>query len=134
MPFGGCGCHAKDLDAPSAQHRVLTLLLLHRAVFARRRQTSGFCSSTPGYASCRPPCRHLSPATVPNYLSNAIAKVCGRDRLDAIRIARDAGWLWQFVRVVTFTQRLTEEACLRRVRRARRPGPVQASDVCAGRP
>ncbi|HYW87296.1 MAG TPA: response regulator transcription factor [Chloroflexota bacterium] len=35
----------------------------------------------------------LSPATVRNYLSNAIAKVGARNRLDAIRIARDAGWL-----------------------------------------
>jgi two-component system response regulator DesR len=35
----------------------------------------------------------LSPATVRNYLSNAIAKVGGRNRIDAIRIARDAGWL-----------------------------------------
>lgn len=39
--------------------------------------------------------RHLSlsPATVRNYLSNAIGKVGGRNRMDAIRIARDAGWL-----------------------------------------
>lgn len=39
--------------------------------------------------------RHLSlsPATVRNYLSNAIGKVGGRNRIDAIRIARDAGWL-----------------------------------------
>jgi two-component system response regulator DesR len=36
---------------------------------------------------------HLSPATVRNYLSNAIAKVNARNRLDAIRISRDAGWL-----------------------------------------
>ena len=35
----------------------------------------------------------LSPATVRNYLSNAIAKVGGRNRIDAIRIARSAGWL-----------------------------------------
>ena len=35
----------------------------------------------------------LSPATVRNYLSNAIAKIGARNRLDAIRIARDAGWL-----------------------------------------
>jgi two-component system response regulator DesR len=35
----------------------------------------------------------LSPATVRNYLSNSIAKVGGRNRIDAIRIARDAGWL-----------------------------------------
>jgi two-component system response regulator DesR len=35
----------------------------------------------------------LSPATVRNYLSNAIAKVGGRNRIDAIRIARNAGWL-----------------------------------------
>jgi two-component system response regulator DesR len=36
---------------------------------------------------------NLSPATVRNYLSNAIAKLGARNRLDAIRIARDAGWL-----------------------------------------
>jgi len=35
----------------------------------------------------------LSPATVRNYLSNAISRVGGRNRIDAIRIARDAGWL-----------------------------------------
>jgi two-component system response regulator DesR len=35
----------------------------------------------------------LSPATVRNYLSNAISKLGGRNRIDAIRIARDAGWL-----------------------------------------
>ena len=36
---------------------------------------------------------HLSPTTVRNYLSNAIAKVGGRNRIDAIRIARNAGWI-----------------------------------------
>lgn len=36
---------------------------------------------------------YLSPATVRNYLSNAIGKLGARNRLDAIRIARDAGWL-----------------------------------------
>ena len=35
----------------------------------------------------------LSPATVRNYLSNSISKVGGRNRIDAIRIARDAGWM-----------------------------------------
>jgi len=35
----------------------------------------------------------LSPATVRNYLSNAISKVGGRNRINAIRIARDARWL-----------------------------------------
>jgi two-component system response regulator DesR len=35
----------------------------------------------------------LSSTTVRNYLSNAITKVGGRNRIDAIRIARDAGWL-----------------------------------------
>jgi two-component system response regulator DesR len=35
----------------------------------------------------------LSPATVRNYLSNAISKLGARNRLDAIRLARDAGWL-----------------------------------------
>jgi two-component system response regulator DesR len=36
---------------------------------------------------------HLSPATVRNYLSNTISKLGARNRLDAIRIAEDAGWL-----------------------------------------
>jgi two-component system response regulator DesR len=35
----------------------------------------------------------LSPATVRNYLSNAMTKVGARNRMEAIRIARDAGWL-----------------------------------------
>jgi two-component system, NarL family, response regulator DesR len=35
----------------------------------------------------------LSPATVRNYLSNSIGKVGGRNRIDAIRIARNAGWM-----------------------------------------
>ena len=35
----------------------------------------------------------LSPATVRNYLSNSIAKMGARNRLDAIRIAREAGWI-----------------------------------------
>ena len=35
----------------------------------------------------------LSPATVRNYLSNAISKVGARNRLDAIRICREAGWI-----------------------------------------
>jgi two-component system response regulator DesR len=35
----------------------------------------------------------LSPATVRNYLSNAIAKLGARNRIDAIRLAREAGWL-----------------------------------------
>jgi two-component system response regulator DesR len=35
----------------------------------------------------------LSPATVRNYLSNAISKTNARNRMDALRIARAAGWL-----------------------------------------
>jgi two-component system response regulator DesR len=35
----------------------------------------------------------LSPATVRNYLSSAISKVGARNRIDAIRIARNAGWI-----------------------------------------
>jgi len=35
----------------------------------------------------------LSSATVRNYLSNAISKVGGRNRIDTIRIAKDAGWI-----------------------------------------
>jgi two-component system response regulator DesR len=35
----------------------------------------------------------LSAATVRNYLSNAISKIGARNRIDAIRIARNAGWL-----------------------------------------
>jgi two-component system response regulator DesR len=35
----------------------------------------------------------LSSATVRNYLSNAISKIGAHNRIDAIRIARNAGWL-----------------------------------------
>jgi two-component system response regulator DesR len=36
---------------------------------------------------------HLSPTTVRNYLSNAQIKLGARNRVDALRIARNAGWL-----------------------------------------
>jgi two-component system, NarL family, response regulator DesR len=36
---------------------------------------------------------NLSPTTVRNYLSNAISKLGARNRMDAVRIAREAGWL-----------------------------------------
>lgn len=36
---------------------------------------------------------HLSEGTVRNYLSEAISKVGGRNRVDAVRIARSKGWL-----------------------------------------
>ncbi|MGB3440903.1 MAG: response regulator transcription factor [Actinophytocola sp.] len=36
---------------------------------------------------------YLSPGTVRNYLSNVISKTGARTRTDAIRIARDAGWV-----------------------------------------
>ncbi|WP_129666711.1 response regulator [Phytoactinopolyspora endophytica] len=35
----------------------------------------------------------LSPATVRNYMSNAISKLGARNRIDAIRIATEAGWM-----------------------------------------
>lgn len=36
---------------------------------------------------------NLSPATVRNYLSKAFDKLGARNRVDAVRIAREAGWL-----------------------------------------
>jgi two-component system response regulator DesR len=37
----------------------------------------------------------LSPGTVRNYLSRALSKVGARTRIEAVRIARDAGWILQ---------------------------------------
>jgi two-component system response regulator DesR len=36
---------------------------------------------------------HLSPGTVRNYLSKVINKTCARTRVDAVRIAQEAGWI-----------------------------------------
>ena len=36
---------------------------------------------------------YLSPGTVRNYLSKVISKTCARTRVDAVRIAREAGWI-----------------------------------------
>lgn len=36
---------------------------------------------------------HLSPGTVRNYLSTAIQKLAARNRAEAVRIAREKGWL-----------------------------------------
>ncbi|MEU3353822.1 response regulator transcription factor [Streptomyces sp. NPDC037389] len=35
----------------------------------------------------------LSPGTVRNYLSSTVVKLGARNRIDAVRIAREAGWL-----------------------------------------
>lgn len=35
---------------------------------------------------------HLSPATVRNYLSSAIGKTQTRNRMEAVRAARQNGW------------------------------------------
>jgi two-component system response regulator DesR len=35
----------------------------------------------------------LSYGTVRNYLASAVTKLCARNRVDAVRIARDSGWL-----------------------------------------
>jgi two-component system response regulator DesR len=35
----------------------------------------------------------LSVGTVRNYLTTIISKLAARNRVDAIRIARDSGWL-----------------------------------------
>jgi two-component system response regulator DesR len=37
--------------------------------------------------------RRLAPGTVRNYLSNALTKTGARCRIEAVRIAQDAGWL-----------------------------------------
>ncbi|MGR6974165.1 response regulator transcription factor [Streptomyces cynarae] len=36
---------------------------------------------------------HLSVGTVRNYLTSVVSKVNGRNRVDAVRIARESGWL-----------------------------------------
>ncbi|NUP03085.1 MAG: helix-turn-helix transcriptional regulator, partial [Nonomuraea sp.] len=36
---------------------------------------------------------HLSAGTVRNYLTGAITKTGARNKIDAIRVAEDAGWL-----------------------------------------
>ncbi|MET7643295.1 response regulator transcription factor [Streptomyces sp. NPDC005426] len=36
---------------------------------------------------------HLAPGTVRNYLTTVVTKLLARNRVDAIRIAREAGWL-----------------------------------------
>jgi two-component system, NarL family, response regulator DesR len=36
---------------------------------------------------------HLSVGTVRNYLTNIVTKINARNRVDAIRAAREAGWL-----------------------------------------
>jgi two-component system, NarL family, response regulator DesR len=58
------------------------------------RETDVLCAAQSGISTDEIARRlSLTPATVRNYLSNAISKVGGRNRIDAIRMARDAGWL-----------------------------------------
>jgi DNA-binding NarL/FixJ family response regulator len=61
--------------------------LTHRETDVLRAATTG--ASTEDIARLL----FLAPTTVRNYRSNAITKVGARNRSEAIRICRDAGWL-----------------------------------------
>ena len=58
-----------------------------REAEALRAAAKGFTTSEIAANLC------LTGGTVRNYLSRAIVKVGGRNRVDAIRIAEEAGWL-----------------------------------------
>jgi two-component system, NarL family, response regulator DesR len=90
---------ANAIRSVAAGHRVLDPELVAIAVETGAspltdRETDVLRAADSGLATADIAERlNLSPATVRNYLSNAIAKLAARNRLDAIRIARDAGWL-----------------------------------------
>jgi two-component system, NarL family, response regulator DesR len=90
---------ANAVRSVAAGHRVLDPELVAAAVETGAspltdRETDVLRAADSGLATADIAARlNLSPATVRNYLSNAIAKLAARNRLDAIRIARDAGWL-----------------------------------------
>jgi two-component system, NarL family, response regulator DesR len=76
-----------DLELVAAALETGSTPLTDREADVLRAAESGFSTHEIGVRLS------LSPATVRNYLSNAISKVGGRNRIDAIRIARNAGWL-----------------------------------------
>ncbi|GAA5106137.1 MULTISPECIES: response regulator transcription factor [Nocardia] len=76
-----------DADLVAAALETGTSPLTHREADVLRAAETGI--STDEIARTL----FLSAATVRNYLSNAIIKIGGRNRIDAIRIARHAGWL-----------------------------------------
>ncbi len=90
---------AAAIRSVAAGHRVLDSELVATAVETgssplTARETEVLRAAESGLATDDIAVRlHLSPATVRNYMSNVIAKVGARNRLDAIRIAREAGWL-----------------------------------------
>jgi two-component system response regulator DesR len=90
---------ANAIRAVADGRRVLDPELVAAAVEAgpsplTEREAEVLRSARAGLASAEIGERlNLSPATVRNYLSNSIAKLGARNRLDAIRTAEDAGWL-----------------------------------------
>ncbi len=81
------GERAIDLELVAAALETGTSPLTPRETDVLRAADSG--DSTAEMAKAL----SLSPATVRNYLSSSIAKVGARNRIDAIRISRNAGWI-----------------------------------------
>jgi len=84
-------CHARFVTAQTAR---VVWPPRHGARQIRCRIASGdSCSLLMVAAAPRSPSNCVSEGTVRNYLSEAISKVGGRNRVDAARIARSKGWL-----------------------------------------
>jgi two-component system, NarL family, response regulator DesR len=90
---------ARYIRLVATGQRVIDPALAVSAVFAPRspltdREREVLLAATSGAPSAEIADRlHLSTGTVHNYISTIIRKTGGRNRLDAIRIAEEAGWL-----------------------------------------
>lgn len=90
---------AEAIRKVAAEQRVIAPELLLAAWESRSnpltpRETEVLCRASEGMdVSGIARSTQLSPGTVRNYLSGCISKLGARSRLDAVRIAREAGWL-----------------------------------------
>lgn len=76
-----------DSDLALAAWGATDCPLTDREIDVLRHAATG--AGVPGIAAHA----FLSPGTVRNYLTNAVAKLNARNRVDAIRIATESGWL-----------------------------------------
>jgi two-component system, NarL family, response regulator DesR len=81
------GQRAIDLELLAAALEVGESPLTARETDVLRAAESGMSTEQIAQAL------YLSPTTVRNYVSKAINKIGGKNRIHAIRLARDAGWL-----------------------------------------
>ena len=91
---GGAGRHEAPAKCPLVIVVEAVARIRHRRRVENARELEVLQVAASGVPSAEIADQlHLSVGTVRNYMASAVTKLGGRNRVDAVRIATDAGWL-----------------------------------------